>query len=199
MIWISLDECHKWISVRAMLVNDIHEKYEFDYSGQPTSSNSRPYGFWSFPYPEPVYTGWSSVHWNATGMPLVDPVYTGIPLDHPANTCRYTGTPLEKLSWNSPHWNATGETLTFAAYTGTPLEGLWQPTQAPTHIVKHAEWHPCQFEMTRWRDISKQVDRSLYIQPLLGVYCSAMDTNSALNTCEYFNITLRMSLMWASL
>ena len=26
------------------------------------------------PYPDPVYTGWSSVHWNATGMPLVDPV-----------------------------------------------------------------------------------------------------------------------------
>ena len=91
------------------------------------------------PYPEPVYTGWSSVHWNATGMPLVDPVYTGIP--------------LEKLSWNSPtlechwrnlvesapHWDATGETLTFAAYTGTPLEGLWQPTHAPTHIVKYAE------------------------------------------------------------
>ena len=80
----------------------------------------------------------------------------------------YTGTPLEKLSWNSPHWNATGETLTFAAYTGTPLEGLWQPTQAPTQIIKHAEYHPCQFEMTRWRDTGKQVDRSLYILPLLG-------------------------------
>ena len=81
----------------------------------------------------------------------------------------HTGTPLEKLSWNSPpppplechwrnlvestpHWYATGETVTFAAYTGTPLEGLWQPTRAPTHIVKHAELHPCQFEMTRWGD-----------------------------------------------
>ena len=83
-----------------------------------------------YPYP-----GWSSVHWNATRMPLVDPVYTG--------------TPLEKLSWNSPtlechwrilvesapHWDATGETLTFTAYTGTPLDGLCQPTPAPTHIV----------------------------------------------------------------
>ena len=49
------------------------------------------------PYPEPVYTGWSSVHWNATGVPLVDPVYTGIPLGHPANTCRV-------------HWNTTGKT-----------------------------------------------------------------------------------------
>ena len=144
---------------------------------------------------------------------LAGPVYTGMPLEcHWLSQCTlgyhwatqpilagYTGTPLETLSWNSPHWNATGETLTFAAYTGTPLEGLWQPTQAPTHIVKHAEWHPCQFEMTRWRDSSKQVDRSLYIQPLLGVYCSAMDTNSAVNTCEYFNITVYMPLIWAPL
>ena len=54
---------------------------------------------WSvnYPYPEPVYTGWSSVYWNATGMPLADPVYTGIPLGHPANTCRV-------------HWNTTGKT-----------------------------------------------------------------------------------------
>ena len=80
---------------------------------------------------------------------LAGPVYTGMPLVDPV----YTGIPLEKLSWNSPtleclwrnlvesapHWDATGETLTFVAYTGTPLEGLWQPTHAPTHIVKHAE------------------------------------------------------------
>ena len=42
--------------------------------------------------------------------------------------------------------------------------------------------------MTRSRGTSKQVDMSLYVQPLLGVYCSAMDANSALNTCVYFNI-----------
>ena len=46
--------------------------------------------------------------------------------------------------------------------------------------------------MTRWRDTSKQVDRSLYIQPLLEVYCSAMDTSSALNTLEYVNITMHV-------
>ena len=80
---------------------------------------------------------------------LAGPVYTGMPLVDPV----YTVIPLEKLSWNSPtlechwrnlvksapHWNAPGETVTFATYTGTPLEGLWQPTHAPTHIVKHAE------------------------------------------------------------
>ena len=125
----------------------------------------------------------------------------------------YTGIPLEKLSWNNPtlechwrnlvesapHWEATGKTLTFAAYTGTPLEGLSQPTHTLAHIVKYAEQRRCQFEMTRWRDTSKQVDRSLYIQPLIGVYCSAMDTSSALNTCEYFNITMCMPLIWAPL
>ena len=155
----------------------------------------------------PVYT-------EMPGMPLVDPVYTGIPLGDPANTCtcrvhwNTTGktwnSPTLECHWrnlveSAPYWGATGETLTFAAYTGTPLEGLWQPIHSPTHIVKHAEYHPCQFEMTRWRDTSKQVDRSLYIQHLLGVYCSAMDTSSALNTCEYFNITLCMPLIWAPL
>ena len=34
--------------------------------------------FEAIPYPEPGYIGWSSVHWNAIGMPLVDPVYTAI-------------------------------------------------------------------------------------------------------------------------
>ena len=53
--------------------------------------------------------------------------------------------------------------------------------------------------MTRLRDTSKQVDRSLYIQPLLGVYCSAKDTSSALKTCEYINVTLCMPLIWTPL
>ena len=98
---------------------------------------------------------------------LAGPVYTGMPLEcHWMTQCTlgyhwatqrilagYTGTTMEKLSWNSPtlechwrnlvesgpHWDATGETLTFAAYIGTPQEGLWQPTHALTHIVKHAE------------------------------------------------------------
>ena len=51
----------------------------------------------TYPYPEPVYTGTSSVHWNVTGMPLVDPVYTGIPLGDQTNTCML-------------HWNTTGKT-----------------------------------------------------------------------------------------
>ena len=98
---------------------------------------------------------------------LAGPVYTGMPLEcHWLTQCTlgyhwasqrilggYTGAPLEKLSWNTPtlechwrnlvepapHWDATGETLTYAAYTGTPLEGLYQPTHAPTHIVKYVE------------------------------------------------------------
>ena len=63
-----------------------------------------------YPYSEPVYTGWSSVHWNATGMPLVDPVYTGIPLGDPANTCRvHWNTTGKNLVETAPHWNAIGE------------------------------------------------------------------------------------------
>ena len=131
------------------------------------NKNNRKYSFFEcyrYPHPHPVYTGMPlECHWLtqctvgyywATQRILAG--YTGTPLKNLAETA-HTGMPQEKL-------------LTFAAYTGTPLEGLWQPTQAPTHIVKH----------TRWRDTSKQVDRSLYIQPLLVVYCSAMDTSSAL-------------------
>ena len=64
-------------------------------------------------------------------MPLVDPVYTGIPLGAPTNTAGYTGTPLEKLSSNCPtlecHW-------TIAAYIGTSLEGRNSP-----HTRRHIE------------------------------------------------------------
>ena len=71
----------------------------------------------NIPYPGSVYTGWSNVPWKATGMPLVDPVYTGITLGDLANTAGYTKTPLEKLSWNCPtlecHWrNTIGGTVT---------------------------------------------------------------------------------------
>ena len=76
------------------------------------------------PYPEPVYTGWSSLHWNATGMPLVDQVYTGIPLGVSANTCRVHWNTTGKIIETVPHWNATGEPLTIFAYIGTPLEKL---------------------------------------------------------------------------
>ena len=104
----------------------------------------------NIPYLEPVYTGWSSVHWNATGWPSVHWDTTGRPSGCLQGTLEHH---WKKLSWNSPtlechwrnliesapRWDATGETLTFAAYTGTPLEGLWQPTHAPTYIVTHAE------------------------------------------------------------
>ena len=78
-----------------------------------------------YPYPEPIYTGWSSVHWNATEMPLVDPVYNGIPLDDPVNTCR-------------THWNTTGKTLFKLPHTGVQLEKPWllQPT------LEH-HWRDC--------------------------------------------------------
>ena len=73
----------------------------------------------AFPYPEPVYTGWSSVHWDATGMPLVYPVYTGIPLGDPENTW---------LADASTQWCPSGEPVliciigTHWKTTGKPLE-----------------------------------------------------------------------------
>ena len=87
-------------------------------------------------------TGWSSVHWNATGMPLECHWLIHCTLGYHWATQRilagYTATPLENLV-KTDHTGMPLEKLTFAAYTWTPLEGLWQPTHAPTHIVKHAK------------------------------------------------------------
>ena len=99
------------------------------------------------PYPEPVYTGWSSVHWNATGMPFVDPVYTGIPLGDAASTCRIHWNTTGKKVETAPHRNATGETLTIAAYTGKPL-GLQQSIHIQAHIVKQNSIHAS----LKWQD-----------------------------------------------
>ena len=76
------------------------------------------------PYPEPTYTGWSSVHWNATGWPGVHWDTTGWPSKY-LILAGYTGTSLKKLIWNWPilechwrnsdfcslHWNTTGGTI----------------------------------------------------------------------------------------
>ena len=55
--------------------------------------------------------------------------------------------------------------------------------------------------MTRWRNSSKQVDRSLYIQPLLGVYCSAMDTSSALqhHSVDAFDMSIIIVFVYLGL
>ena len=60
----------------------------------------------------PVYTGWSVIYWNATGMPLLDPVYTGILLGDPASTCRV-------------HWSTTGKAYLILPHTWMPLVKLW--------------------------------------------------------------------------
>ena len=61
-----------------------------------------------YPYPEPVYTGWSSVHWKATAMALV--VHwdtTGRPSEYLKGTLEHHWKNVDK---RDPHWNATGET-----------------------------------------------------------------------------------------
>ena len=76
-----------------------------------TLFHAKPSGLLHYPYPEPVYTGWSSVHWNATGMLPVDPVYTGNTTWPPSE---YLQSTLEhhwkNLVETAQHWNATGKT-----------------------------------------------------------------------------------------
>ena len=59
------------------------------------------------PYPEPVYTGWSSVHWNATGWPSVHWDTIGRPSEYLQGTQEHH---WKNLVETAPHWNATGET-----------------------------------------------------------------------------------------
>ena len=91
------------------------------------------------PYPEPVYTGWSSVHWNATGMPLVDPVYTGIPLGHPVNTCRVHWNTTGKLSWNSPTLECYWRKLSWIRPT---LGCHWRNSNFLQPTLEH-HWRDC--------------------------------------------------------
>ena len=99
---------------------------------------------------------WSNVHWNATGIPLVDPKYTGIPLEIQRILARYTGTPLEKLSLNNSslgcnwrnskfcrlHWNTTGGTLT-------------APTHTQAEIVKQSSIHVS----FKWQDSGTPINQ----------------------------------------
>ena len=82
------------------------------------------------PYSEPGHTRWSSVHWNAIRMPLVDPVYTRITLSDPSYTCRvhhwknYWKCFTLECHWRNfdycrLHWNPTGGTATAYTYPGT--------------------------------------------------------------------------------
>ena len=91
-------------------------------------------------YLEPVYTGWSNVHWNDTGLPLVDQCTLGYHWVTWRILAWYTGTPLEKLSWNCPtlecHWRNS-----IAGSTGTPLDGLEQPTHTQAHMIKQSSIH----------------------------------------------------------
>ena len=64
--------------------------------------------FIHIPYPEPVYTGWSTVHWNATGWPSVHWDTTGRSSDFLQGTLEHYWNNLVEAAL---HWNATGETI----------------------------------------------------------------------------------------
>ena len=79
-----------------------------------------------------------------------------------------------------------------------PLEKLWllQPTLKHTqaHIVKQSsvyvsfKWQDGGIPSIKWTGLCKF---SFYLD------CSAMHTSSALQTCQYFNITQCMRFIWA--
>ena len=106
--------------------------------------------------------------------PYPDPVYTGIPLGNPANTCNrvhwnITG---EKLSWNCPtlecNWrdsnfcglqrNATGGTVTAPA---PRLPHIHTHAHTQTHIVKQSsiraslKWQDGGTPISKWTDLCK--------------------------------------------
>ena len=75
------------------------------YSGRPRDNTA--YFLYANPYPEPVYTGWSSVHWNATGWPSVHWDTTGPPSEYLQGALEH-------------HWKNLVETT----HTEMPLEKL---------------------------------------------------------------------------
>ena len=104
------------------------KKLTFRHIGIPRNRIPNVIGKTNFQSVEFIPLPWSSVHW----------------LVQCTLECHWLTQCTLEYHWKNlvetaPHWNATGETLTFAAYTGTPLDGLWQPTHALTHIIKHAE------------------------------------------------------------
>ena len=137
-------------------------------------------------------------------MSLFDPLYTGIRLGDRV-LAGYTETPLKRLSWNDPtlechwgnydycslHWNTTGGTITPPPPPPPPPP---PHTHTQVHIVMqgsiHAslKWQNGGTTSSKWTGLCK-----------FSFYCSAMDTSSVLQTCEYFNITMCMPWLLAPL
>ena len=147
---------------------------------------------------------WASVHWlvecNATGMPLVGPVYTVIPLGDPGSTAWYTGAPLEKLSWNCPtlecNWTLY-DYCDIAADIGTALEGLYQPPHTQAHIVKQSSIHAS----LKWQDDGTSSKWTGLCRFSFCLEYTALHYIPVLlsKRVEYFSITLCMPWIWAPL
>ena len=149
------------------------------------------------PYTEPVHTGWASVHWNATGIPLVDSL--GYHWATKRVLACYTGTPPAKLSWNCPTLECRWRSSDYCGLHWNTTEGTVRAhTHTQAHIVKqssiHAslKWQDGGTTSSKWTGLCKF---SFY----LGVYCSAIDISSLLQTCGYFNFTLCMLWIWSPL
>ena len=100
------------------------------------------------PYPERVYTGWSSVHWNATGWLSVHWDTTGW---HQWILAGYTGTPLVNVDEMVPHWNTTRETLTIARGTNGGRNYSLRPQVVPRDLSRGADKATSLSGRFRWR------------------------------------------------
>ena len=97
-------------------------------------------------------------HWNAT----VDPVYTGIPLGDPVNTCSvrwnitgktylkqpHIGMPLENLSWKCPTLGCHWRNSNFCSLHSNTNGGTVPAHTRPAHIVKQSSIHVS----LKWQD-----------------------------------------------
>ena len=146
-----------------------------------------------------------------TGMPLVDQVCTGIPLDDPVITCRvhwnttgktmfkqpHTGMPLGKLSWNRPTLECHWRNCNFCSLHWNTTGGIVTAHTRPAHIAKQSSIHAS----LKWQDGGTPISKwtglckfSLYFK-----FIALQWVPVVLLTREYFNITLCMPLICASL
>ena len=116
-----------------------------------------------------MYTGSSSVHWNVTGIPLVDPVYTGIPLGRVHwNTAGkkylkqpHTGMSLEKRSRNCPTLGCQGTTPTLQPTLKHHRREYNGQHTHQAHIVKQSsihvslKWQDGGTPINKWKGLSR--------------------------------------------
>ena len=88
-----------------------------------------------------MYTGWSIVHWNTTGMSWFDQVYTVMPLVDPVNTFRVHWNTTAKIIWNCPPLECHLRNSDYCSLHWNTTEGTVTAPHTQKHIVKHSSFH----------------------------------------------------------